>query len=73
VRASHSSQLTERCKGRKPAPPENFSDVASPPPRPIPPTNGEKARRIAALRLALADAAPLFQARVRREQEGGRP
>jgi hypothetical protein len=38
----------------------------------MPPTPGEKARRIAELRIVLADAAPIFRARIRREQEGGR-
>jgi hypothetical protein len=72
VRAGYSNRPTGGCKSRKPTPPENSSDVASPPRRPIPPTNGEKARRVAELRIVLADAAPLFQARIRREQEGGR-
>jgi hypothetical protein len=72
VRAIHSNPTTERCKSRKPAPPEIPADVASPPRRSIPPTSSEKASRIAELRVVLADAAPLFQARIRRDQEGGR-
>jgi hypothetical protein len=72
VRASYSNRPTERCKSRKPAPPEIPADVASPPHHFIPPTPGEKTRRIAELRIVLADAAPLFQARIRRDQEGGR-
>ena len=69
MRAGYSNRPTERCKSRKSAPTENLADVASPPRRSIPPTNSEKSRRIAELKIVLADAAPLFQARIRREQE----
>jgi hypothetical protein len=72
VRAGYCSRLTTTYKSCKSTPPENCADVAAPPRRSIPPTPGEKARRIAELRAALADAAPLFQARIRREQEEGR-
>jgi hypothetical protein len=72
VRAHYSNRPTERCKSRSSAPTENFADVDSPPHRSIPPTPGEKERRIAELRIVLAEAAPLFQARIRHDQEGGR-
>ena len=72
LRAHHSNPPDERCKSRTSAPVQNFSNDVSPPRCFIPPTTSEKARRIAELRIALADAAPLFQARIRRDQEGGR-
>lgn len=72
MRAGYSNRPTGRCKSRKSALPKIGSTVASPPQRFVPPTNSEKARRIAELRVVLADAAPLFQARTRHQQEGGR-
>lgn len=72
MRAHYSNRPTERCKSRSSAPIDNFDDVTSPPRRSIPPTPGEKARRIAELREILADAAPLFRFRSRHDQEGGR-
>src|SRR3954470_13142288 len=72
VRADYSNRPSGHCNGRSAAADKNFSDDDSPPRPFILPTPGEKARRIAELRIAMADAAPLFQARIRREQEGGR-
>jgi hypothetical protein len=54
-----------------PGPIENSSE-APPPGRFVPLTPADRARRLADLRAALTDAAPLFQARIRREQEEGR-
>jgi len=73
VRASHSSRPIERCKGRSAAPVQNRSHDVSPPRRFIPLTPAERARRIDALRTALVGTALLFQARVRRGEEGSRP
>ena len=66
MRASHSSRPTERCKRTPKNPPasaglQRYS---------IPLTPAERARRINELRTALAGTAPLFQARVRRGEEG---
>jgi hypothetical protein len=69
VRASHSSRPAERCKDT----PKNPPAAAEPPRRPIPLTPPERARRIDELRTALAGTAPLFQARLRRGEEGSRP
>jgi hypothetical protein len=49
---------------------EISSATADSPPSSGPPTPDEKARRLAALRAALADATPAFQARARRAGEG---
>jgi hypothetical protein len=72
VRAGYSSRP---CGGRKsliPASPENHSEAADPPRRLRPPTPAEKARRVDALRAALAGTAPAFDARARRGGEGPR-
>jgi hypothetical protein len=69
VRASHSSRPAGRCKGT----PNNPPAAAGPPRRPIPLTPPERTRRIDELRTALAGTAPLFQARIRRGEEGSRP
>jgi hypothetical protein len=69
VRASHSSRPAERCKNT----PKNPPAAAEPPRRSIPPTPPERARRGAAPRPARAGTAPLFQARLRRGEEGSRP
>ena len=72
MRASYSSRTDERCKRRATDPPDKFPPV-TPPPRPIPLDPDEKARRLAALRAALAGSAPAFQARIRLGQEAHRP
>ena len=68
----HSSRPTNQCKGRSEPISENSSD-APPPHRfgPLAPDN--RARRLAALRTALAGAAPTFQARLRTGEQGERP
>jgi hypothetical protein len=68
VRASHSSRPTKRCKRTPKNPPaaaglQRFS---------IPLTPAERACRCDALRTAPAGTAPLFQARLRRGEEGDR-
>jgi hypothetical protein len=68
VRASHSSRPAERCKSTPKNPPADAGLQRSS----IPLTPAERARRIDALRTALAGTAPLFQARVRRGEEGDR-
>jgi hypothetical protein len=71
VRAGYSIRPDKRCKGRSDGPVENPSE-APPPHRFIPPSPADRARRLAELRATLKDAAPMFQARVRHVQEGGR-
>jgi hypothetical protein len=71
VRAGYSNRPDKRCKGRSDGPVENPSE-APPPHRFVPPSPADRARRLTALRAALADAAPLFQARVRRDRQEGR-
>jgi hypothetical protein len=71
VFTDHSSRPREQRKGVDPAAPEFSSPaVDTPPTRRLPLGAAEKARRIAALRAALAGTAPEFEARVRREREG---
>jgi hypothetical protein len=72
VRAGYSSRTAGRCKSGTTDPPQKSPDAA-PPPRPSPLTPEEKAHRLAALRAALAGAAPAFQARLRRGREVERP
>jgi hypothetical protein len=68
----YSSRPTNQCKGRSEPITENSSDA--PPIRRFGPlAPDDRARRIAELRTALAGTAPLFQARVRRGEEGSRP
>ena len=57
-------------KPRESALAEISSATADPPRCSIAPTPDEKARRLAALRAALADAAPQFHAHARRAGEG---
>src|ERR1700674_4346730 len=57
----HSSRPTNQCKGRSEPITENSSDA---PPRIGPLAPDDRARRLAELRTALADAAPTFQARI---------
>ena len=72
MRASYSSRPTNRCKGRSRFITQNSSDA---------PTTrrfgtlapDDRARRLAELRTALADAAPTFQARIRSGERGERP
>jgi hypothetical protein len=66
----YSSRPSDCCKGRSEPSTENSSDA---PPRFGPLAPDDRARRVAELRTALAGAAPLFQARVRRGEEGSRP
>ncbi len=64
----HFSRPTDRCKRT----PKNPPAAAGPQRYSIPLTPAERARRIDALRTALAGTAPLFQARARRGEEGDR-
>jgi len=57
----HSSRPTNQCKGRSEPITENSSDAL---PRFGPLAPNDRARRLAELRTALADAAPTFQARI---------
>jgi hypothetical protein len=66
----YSSRPTNQCKGRSEPSSENSADA---PPRFGPLAPDDRTRRLAELRTALAGAAPLFQARVRRDEEGSRP
>jgi hypothetical protein len=66
----HSSQPTYQCKGRSGPITENSSDAL---PRSGPLTPDDRARRLAELRTALADAAPTFQARILAGEGGERP
>ena len=59
----HSSRPTNQCKGRSEPITENSSDTP-PTRRCIPLAPDDRARRLAELRTALADAAPTFQARI---------
>ena len=68
----HSSRPTNQCKGRSEPSTENSSD-APPTRRCIPLAPDDRARRLAALRTALANAAPTFQARLRAGEQGERP
>jgi hypothetical protein len=65
----HSSRPTNQCKGRSQPVTENSPNA--PPTRccgPLAPD--DRARRLAELRTALADAAPTFQARLRAGEQG---
>ena len=66
----HSSRPTDQCKGRSQPITEISSDA---PPRSGPFTPEDRARRLAELRTARADAAPTFQARIRAGEGGERP
>ena len=66
----HSSRPTNQCKGRSEPSTENSFDT---PPRCGPLAPDDRARRLAALRTALAGAAPTFQARLRAGEQGERP
>ena len=66
----HSSRPTHQCKGRSEPITENSSDA---PPRSGPLTPDDRARRLAELRMALADAAPMFQARLHAGEREERP
>ena len=66
----HSSRPTYQCKGRSEPITENSSDAL---PHSGPLTPDDRARRLAELRMALADAAPTFQARLRTGEQGARP
>jgi hypothetical protein len=66
----YSSRPTDCCKGRSEPITENSSDA---PLRFGPLALDDRARRIAELRTALAGTAPLFQARIRAGEQGGRP
>ena len=66
----HSSRPTDQCKGRSQPITENSSDAL---PRSGPLTPDDRARRLAELRTALADAVPMFQARLRTGEQGDRP
>jgi hypothetical protein len=68
----YSSRPTNQCKGRSEPITENSSDA--PPIRRFGPlASADRARRLAELRTALADAAPTFQARLRAGEQGERP
>ena len=77
----HSSRPTYQCKGRSEPITENSSSdqvdlVSRSAPlsrRCGPLTPDDRARRLAELRTALADAAPTFQARLRAGERGERP
>ena len=66
----HSSRLTYQCKGRSQPITENSSDA---PPRSGPLAPDDRSRRLAKLCTALADAAPMFQARLRAGEQGEQP
>jgi hypothetical protein len=63
----YSSRPTDRCKSRSHFITENSSDA---PPRFGPLAPADRARRLAALRTALAGAAPKFQARIDAGEQG---
>ncbi|MBV8611301.1 MAG: hypothetical protein JO034_28055 [Singulisphaera sp.] len=66
----HSSRPTDQCKGRSQPITEISSDA---PPRSGPLTPDDRSRRLAKLRTARADAASMFQARMRAGGWGERP
>ena len=68
----HSSRPTDQRKGRSQPITENSSD-ARPTRRCGLLTPDDRARRLAKLRTARADAAPMFQARLRTGEQGERP
>jgi hypothetical protein len=71
VRLESLSQPAGRRKGRSPGPAELPPDV--PKPRLAPLSPDDRARRLAEIRLVLADAAPEFRARVASGESEGRP
>jgi hypothetical protein len=71
VRLESVYQPTDRRKGRSPVRTEISPDV--PPPRRIPLSPDDRARRLALIRLVLADAAPDFRARIASGESEGRP
>jgi hypothetical protein len=73
VSTRHPSKPSEEGKRRKSDFAEISSATASPPRCFGTPTPDEKARRLAELRAALADAAPAFQARIDAGDRGERP
>jgi hypothetical protein len=72
VRAGYSSRPTNQCKGRSDLITENSAD-APPTQRFGPLAPDDRARRLAELRTALADAAPTFQTRIDAGERGERP
>jgi hypothetical protein len=72
VRAGYCSRPSGEHKSRSPGSPEFHPADAGPPRRALPLTAAEKARRVDALRAALADSAPTFQARALQTGEGPR-
>ena len=68
----YSRRPTNQCKGRSEPFTENSSD-ALPTRRFGPLTPDDRIRRLTELRMALADAAPTFQARLRAGEQGERP
>jgi hypothetical protein len=73
VSTRHPSRPTAEGKPRRSPFAEISSATADPPRSSIAPTPDEKARRLAALRAALADAAPAFQARIDAGERGEQP
>jgi hypothetical protein len=73
VSTRHPSKPPAEGKPREAAFAEISSATADPPPSSGSPTLEEKARRLAALRDALADSAPAFQARIDAGGRGERP
>jgi hypothetical protein len=73
VSTRHPSKPHAEGKCRRPAFAEISSATADPPRSSIAPTPDEKARRLAALRAALADSAPASQARIHAGDRGERP
>jgi len=72
MRAGHCNRPADHCKGPAPIRPKNSEQAA--PTRPTArPRGEERARRLAALRAALAGAAPEFSARLAQLQGGERP
>ena len=69
----HPSIPSEEGKRRKSAFAENSSATAAPPRCFGTPTPEEKGRRLAELRVVLADSAPAFQARLRAGEQGEQP
>jgi hypothetical protein len=72
VRAGYCSRPDGERKRRSPGSPEIHPADARPPRRALPLTAAEKARRVGALRAALAGSAPTFHDRARRTGEGQR-
>ena len=71
MRLESLSQPIDPCKGRSPVQAEISPDV--PPPRGGPLLPDDRARRLAEIRLILADAAPDFRARIVSGESEGRP